>query len=267
MRFARNAIRFSRAARALTRRWAELSASRNKGIDMQRVVAITGGFGTLGRAVGAAFAADGWQVALVDRASASDTAAPAEHGGQGAQWRLGGVDLTDLGSARAAMASVAERFGSLNALINVAGGFRWQTLAGGDLETWDLMYQMNVRTAATASRAALDLMSDRTQGGRIVNIGAGAALRAGSGVGAYAASKAGVLRLTEALADELKDGGITVNAVMPGIIDTPQNRKDMPDADFSRWVQPADIAAVILFLASPAASAVTGASIPVTGRL
>jgi NAD(P)-dependent dehydrogenase (short-subunit alcohol dehydrogenase family) len=231
---------------------------------MQRVVAITGGFGTLGRAVGNAFAADGWKVALLDRAPAPDVSTPDE---QDAQFRLGGVDLTDLGSARTAMSSVAGRLGPLNALINVAGGFRWETLADSDLETWDLMYQMNVRTAATASRAALDQFGDGSQGARIVNIGAGAALRAGTGMGAYAASKAGVLRLTEALADELKDRGITVNAILPGIIDTPQNRNDMPDADFSRWVQPADIAAVILFLASRAAMAVTGTSIPVTGRL
>lgn len=231
---------------------------------MERVVAITGGFGTLGRAVGNAFSADGWKVALLDRAPAPD-ASSAE--GQDGQWRLGGVDLTDLGSARTALSQVAERLGPLNALINVAGGFRWETLADSDLQTWDLMYQMNVRTAATASRAALDRFANGPEGGRIVNIGAGAALRAGAGMGAYAASKAGVLRLTEALADELKDRGITVNAIVPGIIDTPQNRKDMPDADFSRWVQPADIAAVILFLASRAASAVTGASIPVTGRL
>ena len=233
---------------------------------MQRVVAITGGFGTLGRAVGDAFAADGWKVALLDRASAPDASTQEGQEGQDTQWRLGGVDLTDLGRARTAMSSVVERFGSLNALINVAGGFRWETLADSDLDAWDLMYQMNVRTAATASRAALDLISGEPQGGRIVNISAGAALRAGTGMGAYAASKAGVLRLTEALADELKDRGITVNAILPGTIDTPQNRKDMPDADFSRWVQPADIAAVILFLASQAASAVTGAAIPVTGR-
>jgi NAD(P)-dependent dehydrogenase (short-subunit alcohol dehydrogenase family) len=233
---------------------------------MQRVVAITGGFGTLGRAVGDAFAADGWKVALLDRASAPDASTQEGQEGQDTQWRLGGVDLTDLGRARTAMSSVVERFGSLNALINVAGGFRWETLADSDLDAWDLMYQMNVRTAATASRAALDLISGEPQGGRIVNISAGAALRAGTGMGAYAASKAGVLRLTEALADELKDRSITVNAILPGTIDTPQNRKDMPDADFSRWVQPADIAAVILFLASQAASAVTGAAIPVTGR-
>ncbi|TDY26986.1 NAD(P)-dependent dehydrogenase (short-subunit alcohol dehydrogenase family) [Paraburkholderia sp. BL6665CI2N2] len=228
---------------------------------MQRVVVVSGGFGTLGRAVGNAFAADGWSVALLDRAPAPDAST------QDRQWLLGDVDLTDLGSARKAMLSVVERVGPLNALINVAGGFRWETLADSNLETWDVMYQMNVRTAVTASRAALEHFANGAEGARIVNVGAGAALRASTGMGAYAASKAGVLRFTEALADEVKDRGMTVNAVLPGVIDTPQNRKDMPDADFSRWVQPADIAAVILFLTTPCASAVTGASIPIAGRL
>ena len=230
---------------------------------MQRVVAITGGFGTLGRAVGSAFAADGWKVALLDRAPAPDAASSGE---SDTEMRSGVVDLTDLAAARLAMSAVVERLGPLNALINVAGGFRWETLSDGELETWDLMYRANVRTAATASKAALEHFGDSPEGGRIVNIAAGAALRAGAGMGAYAASKSGVMRLTEALADELKDRGITVNAILPGTIDTPQNRADMPDADFSRWVQPADIAAVIVFLASRAASAVTGALIPVTGR-
>ena len=234
---------------------------------MQRVVAITGGFGTLGRAVGNAFAADGWKVALLDRAPAPDAASSGESSAESdTEMRGGGVDLTDLAAARLAMSSVVERLGPLNALINVAGGFRWETLADGELDTWDLMYRVNLRTAVTASKAALEHFGDSPEGGRIVNIAAGAALRAGAGMGAYAASKSGVMRLTEALADELKDRGITVNAILPGTIDTPQNRADMPDADFSRWVQPADIAAVIVFLASRAASAVTGALIPVTGR-
>ena len=103
--------------------------------------------------------------------------------------------------------------------------------------------------------------------GRIVNIGAGAAFKAGAGMGAYAAAKAGVARLTEALAAELLDRGVTVNAILPSIIDTPPNRADMPDADFTRWVRPEQIAATIGFLLSADAQAITGASIPVTGRV
>jgi NAD(P)-dependent dehydrogenase (short-subunit alcohol dehydrogenase family) len=231
---------------------------------MQRVVVVTGGFGTLGRTVGRVFAEDGWKVALIDKAPApQDASAEQLH----AAWWQGGVDLADLDASRAALSAAVERIGKLDALVNVAGGFRWETLADGSLDTWDLMYRMNVRTAAAASKAALDYFSGNEEGGRIVNIGAGAALKAGLGMGAYTASKAGVMRLTEALAEELKDRSITVNAILPGIIDTPQNRKDMPDADFSRWVRPEEIANVILFLASGAASGVTGALIPVTGRM
>jgi NAD(P)-dependent dehydrogenase (short-subunit alcohol dehydrogenase family) len=230
---------------------------------MQRVVVVTGGFGTLGREVGRVFAGNGWKVALLDRAPAPDHASAAElH----ARWWQGGVELTDLDAARSAMSAAAEQLGALNALVNVAGGFRWETLVDGSLDTWDLMYEMNVRTAATASKAALDYFSADADGGRIINIGAGAALKAGAGMRAYTASKSGVMRLTEALAEELKARAITVNAILPGIVDTPQNRQDMPGADFSRWVQPEEIANVILFLASRAASGVTGALIPVTGR-
>ncbi|APA89610.1 SDR family NAD(P)-dependent oxidoreductase (plasmid) [Paraburkholderia sprentiae WSM5005] len=230
---------------------------------MQRVVAITGGFGALGRTVARVFADNGWKVALIDKAREPENESAEQlH----ASWWRGGVELTDLDAARSALSAVVEQLGKLDALVNVAGGFRWETLADGSLDTWDLMYRTNVRTAATASKAALDYIADSAEGGRIINIGAGAALKAGAGMGAYAASKSGVMRLTEALAEELKGRSVTVNAILPGIIDTPQNRKDMPDADFSRWVRPEEIADVILFLASGAASGVTGALIPVTGR-
>ena len=128
------------------------------------------------------------------------------------------------------------------------------------------MYSLNLRTAVAASRAALPHLK-ASGAGRIINVGAGAAAaRAGAGMAAYTASKAGVHKFTESLADELKDAGVTVNAVLPGIIDTPQNRADMPNADTSRWVQPVDIAEVVLFLASAQARSVTGALIPVTGK-
>ena len=229
------------------------------GSSTKKVVAITGGFGILGDAVGRAFGAAGWAVALVDLA-------PAPAVTQDSARALGGVDLTSLDAAGAAFERVAREFGRLDALINVAGGFRWETLADGALDTWDLMYRMNVRTAATASKAALAYLP-KAGGGRIVNIASASALKPNAGMGAYAASKSGVMRLTEALAEEHKGSGLTVNAILPGMIDTPQNRKDMPDADFSSWVQPADIAQVIVFLASDAAQAVTGALIPVTGKL
>jgi NAD(P)-dependent dehydrogenase (short-subunit alcohol dehydrogenase family) len=127
------------------------------------------------------------------------------------------------------------------------------------------MYKINLRSAVVACQAALPYLL-RGGGGRIVNVGAMGAIKAGAGMGAYAASKAGVGQLTEALADELKDRGITVNAILPLTLDTAKNRLDMPQADFSRWVAPADAAEVIAFLLSDQARAVTGALIPVVGR-
>jgi NAD(P)-dependent dehydrogenase (short-subunit alcohol dehydrogenase family) len=127
------------------------------------------------------------------------------------------------------------------------------------------MYALNVLTALNTSHAAIPHLQ-ASPAGRIVNIGAMGALQAGSGMGPYAASKAGVHRLTEALAAEHK-GKITVNAVLPSTIDTAANRTSMPKADFSKWVTPQELADVILFLVSDAASAVTGALIPVNGRV
>ena len=178
---------------------------------------------------------------------------------------LGAVDLTVQEAANAAMQTLAAASGGFQVLVNVAGGFRWETLADGDVATWELMFAMNLKTAVVASRAALPYLT-AAGGGRIVNIGAGAAARAGAGMGAYAASKAGVERLTEALAAELKDRDVTVNAVLPGIIDTPANRASMPKADVTRWVEPEAVADVVVFLASDAARAVTGAAVRVFGR-
>ena len=138
-------------------------------------------------------------------------------------------------------------------------------MAEGALATWDRLYAMNLKTALVATRALLPLL--KVGRGSIVNVGAAASVKAAAGMGAYAASKAGVARLTEALAEELKNDLVRVNAVLPSIIDTPPNRADMPDAEFDRWVSPAQLSAVIAFLLSPAASAVTGALIPVTGRV
>jgi NAD(P)-dependent dehydrogenase (short-subunit alcohol dehydrogenase family) len=225
-----------------------------------QTVIVTGGFGVLGRAVAERFAAGGWNVAALDRV---DTRVA----GKSNKWlELGGVDLTRQPSADRAFATVVETFGGLDALVNVAGGFKWQPLDGGELDTWDLLFALNLKTAVVATRAALPHLK-ASGAGRIVNIGAGAAAaRAGTGMAAYTASKAGVHKLTESLADELKDLRITVNAVLPSIIDTPQNRADMPNADPKRWVQPSDVAEVIAFLASESARGVTGALIPVTGR-
>lgn len=225
-------------------------------------VVVTGAFGALGAAVARRFASRGVRVALLGHGRAPAWAAK-EFGAP--HLLLDGVDLTVQEAADAAMQTVAAAAGGFQVLVNVAGGFRWQTLADGDVSTWELMFAMNVKTAVVASKAALPYLL-AAGGGRIVNIGAGAAARAGAGMGAYAASKAGVERLTEALAAELKDRNVTVNAVLPGIIDTPANRASMPKADVTRWVEPEAVADVVAFLASDAARAVTGAAVRVFGR-
>ncbi len=227
-----------------------------------KVVAVTGGSGQLGTAVVRAALSAGAAVASLDHA-----ASPRDPAALKGALALGGFDLAEPDAAAHALEQVVKQLGGLDALVNVAGTFRFEKLADGGLETWDLLYRVNLRTAVSASRAALPHLL-RRGGGRIVNVGAlAAANRAASGMGAYTASKAGVLKLTEALAAELKDHNITVNAVLPSTIDTPANRADMPKADFSRWVAPSDLASVIVFLLSDEARAVTGALIPVAGRV
>src|SRR5215217_7810716 len=213
-----------------------------------RIFAITGGFGVLGSAVAAAALASGARVALID-------AAPAREGAPEGALALGGVDLTSPAAAVEAFREITDRFGGLDVLVNVAGGFVWQTLADGDPEQWARLYALNTLTNATASRAALPHLL-ASKAGRIVSVGANGATKAA----------AGMHRLTESLAEEMK-GKITVNAVLPSIIDTPTNRADMPDADFGAWVTADEVAQAILWLASEQASGVTGALLPVTGRV
>jgi NAD(P)-dependent dehydrogenase (short-subunit alcohol dehydrogenase family) len=223
-----------------------------------KVRVITGALGALGRVVADVALARGAKVAGVDHAQAKAPASPT-------RLELGSVDLTDPAQAAKAIDAAAKHFGKLDALINIAGGFAFETVGDGDAKTWERMFALNVMTARNASHAALPHLA-KSGAGRIINVGAMGALQAGSGMGPYAASKAGVHRLTEALAAEWK-GKVTVNAVLPSTIDTPANRASMPKADFAKWVAPEELAEVILFLASDAASAVTGALIPVSGRV
>lgn len=223
---------------------------------MTGIVAVTGAAGALGRKTVEILGAAGWTVVGIDLGEvAADSVALA----------LGGVDLTDEAAMSGAAARISVALGQLDGLVNIAGGFAWETVADGSVATWDRLYAMNVRTALIASRALLPLLT--ASRGAIVNIGAAAATKAGAGMGAYAASKSGVARLTEALAEEVKAQGVRVNAILPSILDTPANRADMPDADFGSWVKPAQLAGVAAFLLSPAADAITGALIPVTGRV
>jgi NAD(P)-dependent dehydrogenase (short-subunit alcohol dehydrogenase family) len=225
-----------------------------------RKIVITGAFGALGSKVSAAVRAAGASVACIDH---SPTARAPDALNNCVV--IGGVDLTLPDSAAAALQAAAKQMGGLDGLVNIAGGFRWEKVEGGGIATWDQLYNVNLRTAVNAVQAALPLVSN--EHGRIVNVGAAGAIKAGTGMGAYAASKAGVAKLTEALADELKDRGVTVNAILPSIIDTPVNRADMPDADPARWVKPEQVADLVVFLLSDRSSAITGALIPIVGRV
>jgi NAD(P)-dependent dehydrogenase (short-subunit alcohol dehydrogenase family) len=229
-----------------------------------KTIVVTGGFGALGGGVAAAAIERGASVAVLDIGASAPTTL-AERLGPKALL-MGRVDLSSPEGARQAMAAVKQRFGRLDALLNIAGGFQWEGVEGGGPATWDRLYALNLKTALNACQAALPYLLE-SGAGRIVNVGAQSALRAASGMGPYAASKSAVHRLTETLAEELKLKGVTVNAVLPSIIDTPANRRDMPNAAFDRWVKPADLAAVMLFLASDEATAITGALIPVTGQV
>ena len=212
-------------------------------------IVVTGAAGTLGSAVAAAFHDTG---ALVTGIDIVESDAP---------WRTTTADLIDPGTAAAAFAEL----GTIDVLANIAGGFTMgDAVADTSDATWDFMMNLNARTVFNAARAVVPGMKAAGRG-KIINISARGGLRGTAAMGAYAASKAVVQRLTETLADELKADGINVNCILPSIIDTPQNRRDMPKARFDRWVPPEDIAAVVAFLASDAARSIHGASIPVEG--
>ena len=229
-----------------------------------RSIAIIGAFGALGRVVAREAAERGWRVAALDVAPAPPPGFATDLGAAGVA--LAGVDIATSEGASAALAEVGSQLGGLDALVNVAGGFAWKTTAESDLADWSRLFALNLGTTLNACRAALPLLK-ASGSGRIVNVGALGAVKAGAGFGPYGASKSAVHRLTEALAEETKGDGITVNAVLPSTIDTPANRRDMPKADFAKWVRPEELAAAILFLASAEASGITGALLPVTGRV
>lgn len=218
---------------------------------MSKII-VTGALGILGRATVDHLVATGATVTAIDLAE--DVSASS------AQHAIGGVNLTDETSVATACKSAVEAMGGLTGLVNIAGGFTWEPVEGGEIASFEKMFAINLKTATLASRAAIGLMSG---GGAIVNIGANAVSAPGLGMAAYAASKAGVHALTQSLADELASKNIRVNAILPTILDTPTNRADMPDTDTSAWVKPEAAAEAIGFLTSEASRAITGALLPV----
>lgn len=230
-----------------------------------KVVMITGAPGDVGSAVTRAFAERGAKLALINRSpdplhDAFDDLPDA--------LLLGDVDVTELDPVQKAVSQTMDRWGRIDVLVNTVGTWR-----GGKplydesvLDTWDFMMNINARSVVVMARAVAPIMIEQGSG-RIVSVGARSGLQGSGGSGAYSASKAALIRATESLSESLKNQGINVNAVLPSTLDTGPNREMMPKADPDKWVTPAALADVIVFLTSDAARAIHGASIPVYGRV
>lgn len=217
----------------------------------EKTIVVTGGAGILGQAVAQGAKQAGAEVVLLDVVKDF----------QSNLGRCISVDLTDQASVDACFSAI----GDFDGLANVAGGFAMgPTVFATDNELWDNMFNINVTTLRTVLNTAVPVLLARGRGS-VVNIGALGALQGVGHMAAYTSAKSTVMRLTEALSEEVKSQGINVNAVLPSLIDTPRNREDMPDADYSTWVSPVDLAAVICFLLSDQARAVHGALLPVKG--
>lgn len=221
-------------------------------------VVVTGAAGALGQAVFAYFAERGASVIALDY---SDDLLDSAFSERASGHQYLSVDLTSRQSCEEVMGALA----SVNVLCNIAGGFMMgEAVHETSDKTWDFLMNLNTRSIINTSSVVVPKMLEQG-GGRIVNVAAKAATQGIAAMGVYTASKAAVMRLTEAMAAELREQNINVNCIMPGTIDTPRNRQDMPDADHSKWVPPSQLASVVGFLASDAAVAVHGAAVPVDG--
>jgi NAD(P)-dependent dehydrogenase (short-subunit alcohol dehydrogenase family) len=227
-----------------------------------RVAMVTGARGNLGRAAVDAFVAAGSRVATFDRAGGvADVPAPVD-----AQRYAVFADLLDAASTRAAVDAAFAHFGRIDVLCNIAGGFAMgPPVHEAPDDLWRRMFDLNVMSVVHACRAVVPRMIAAARGS-IVNVAAASSARGQANMAAYAVAKNAVVRVTESMAAELRPHGIGVTCVMPTIIDTPENRAAMPDADFSQWTPPEAIAEVVLFLASDAAMIASGCAIPLAGR-
>jgi NAD(P)-dependent dehydrogenase (short-subunit alcohol dehydrogenase family) len=231
---------------------------------MEQVVIVTGASGNLGAATARAFQQRAAKTVLVDRSS--DRLAKVFPDLSQDHLLAGGIDLTSPEALDRLVTEVVNRFGRIDVLVNTVGAWRGgKAIHEGSLDEWDFLFEANLRTALVGCRAVAPCMI-RQRSGRMINVASRDALKGSAGYAAYSASKSAVIRLTESLADELKTFDITANCILPSTIDTPQNRAAIPKADFSKWVKPAALADVILFLASDAARAVTGAALPIYGK-
>lgn len=230
-----------------------------------QVVVITGATGTLGHAAARAYLQTGAHIVVVGRDPERLQERFPDYVDQSDHLLAAPVDLAEAGSVEGFAAQVQDRFGRVDVLLNIAGTFKSGTPVHElDPKAWDLMLDINARTAFLTTRSLLPMMLEQKRG-KVVNVGARPGLRGRAGMAPYAASKSVVMRLTESLSEEVKSQGINVNCVIPGTIDTPDNRASMPEADFSKWVPPEAIVDVMIFLTSDAARAIHGAIIPVYG--
>lgn len=230
-----------------------------------KIAIITGGTGALGKAITVAFLEEGAKVVctyIVDAERKECLSLTKDHKDKIVFIK---TDVTKEKDAFNLIRSTTRKFGRIDILVNVVGGFAYSYIKDTDEKTWDLMMNLNLKSVFLCSKYVLPRMIEQNYG-KIINISSRPALKGSAGVGAYSASKAGVLNLTETIADEVKDYAINVNAVLPSTIDTPANRRDMPEADFSKWVKPEEIARVIVFLSSDGSRPISGAGIPVYGK-
>jgi NAD(P)-dependent dehydrogenase (short-subunit alcohol dehydrogenase family) len=228
-----------------------------------RVAIVTGGTGALGQAITANLLESGAIVAIPyavaeERAALEGQLAPDRR----ARLLAIAADVTDEAAVGKFVQAVRDRHGRVDAIVNAVGGFAGGDLVSTSLLEWERMMSLNLTSAVIACRAVLPGMIAAASG-RIVNIASRSVIPPQGGFIAYTVSKAAVITLTQALAQEVKWHGITVNAVLPSTMDTPANRRAMPDADRSGWVGTADVARVVAFLLSEQATAVTGAAVPV----
>lgn len=231
-----------------------------------RTILIAGAGGNLGSSVAAMFIKTGANLVLVDYSDEKLQRLFPELIDSDQHLVFQGIDINNHTSLNLVINKAMEKFERIDVLVNTIGGY----LGGFPMhetsdENWDMLFNLNARAVFNLSRAIIPIMKE-IKSGKIINIAARLGLKGTANHAAYSAAKSAVIRLTEAMAQELKNDDVNVNCVLPGTIDTPQNRASMPNADYSRWITPDAIAEVILFLASDAAGAITGASIPVYGQ-
>ena len=232
-----------------------------------KIVVVSGSAGALGREVVKAFLREGATVCALDNREGRLAGLGLEEGSVGELVIIENVDLSQANIIPILRSEVHQQAGLVDVIVNTVGGFSYgEPVYGLSSETWQKMLDINVNAFLNLTKALVPDLMEKGEG-KVVAIGAKAALKGGAKMGAYSATKAALLRLVESMAAELVSEGIQVNCVIPGTIDTPNNRAEMPNADFSKWVPPLKIAETILFLASPDADAITGAAVPVYGQL